>query len=66
VNKQFTQNSPLANGTVASQSPNAGAHVTPNTPITLYVVKNAPPPSPTPSPTPSPSPPPSQSPTPPA
>jgi eukaryotic-like serine/threonine-protein kinase len=55
VTRQFTQDPQLANGTVSSQSPNAGAHVTSGTLITLTVVKNqpSPPPSPTPSPTPS-------------
>jgi serine/threonine-protein kinase len=62
VVRQFTQNPQLANGTVASQSPNAGKNVTPNTQITLLVVKNqpspppsSPPASPTPTPTPTPS-----------
>jgi eukaryotic-like serine/threonine-protein kinase len=62
INVVHVQNPQVANGTVVAQNPHAGQHVSPNTQITLTVVKNAP--SPPPSPTPSPTPTPSQSPTP--
>jgi serine/threonine-protein kinase len=52
----YQPDSGAANGTVISQNPHAGQHVSPSTQITLTVVKNqsSPPPSPTPSPTPTP------------
>ncbi len=52
----YQPDSGAANGTVISQNPHAGQHVSPSTQITLTVVKNQsiPPPSPTPSPTPTP------------
>jgi serine/threonine-protein kinase len=61
INVINVQNPGVANGTVVAQSPHSGQHVSPNTQITLTVVKNTqptqqpttPPPSPTPSPTPS-------------
>jgi eukaryotic-like serine/threonine-protein kinase len=46
VTRQFTQDPQLANGSVASQSPNAGQRVAPGTLITLTVVKNQPSPPP--------------------
>jgi eukaryotic-like serine/threonine-protein kinase len=58
VSERFTQNPNAANGTVVAQSPLAGQHVTPTTPIVLTVVHNQPTPppsSPPSSPTPSPS-----------
>jgi eukaryotic-like serine/threonine-protein kinase len=63
INVVNTRNPQLQNGTVVGQSPRAGEHVSPNSQITLTVVRNPASPtptpssaSPTPSPTPSPSP----------
>jgi serine/threonine-protein kinase len=64
INVIHVQNPQVANDTVVAQAPHSGQHVSPNTQITLTVVKNAPTPQPTtPSASPTPSPTPSQTPT---
>jgi len=64
INVINVQNPQVANDTVVAQAPHSGQHVSPNTQITLTVVKNAPTPQPTtPSASPTPSPTPSQTPT---
>jgi eukaryotic-like serine/threonine-protein kinase len=58
IDEAYVQNPQLANGTVVAQTPHSGQRVSPNTLVTLTVVKNrptpppsSPPASPTPTPT---------------